>query len=273
MRHIVLRSMRLVFLLMLMMLLVFSQKCLCASEEEPVSLLILSFDNTTEHSRNDALEKGIPDLLTAYLSPYSDEILIIDRSIIDHIVREFSLQDFTSPESQARLGELTQAKFILRGSFLDNNSALELTGILYDTESAQVVKTFSVENTLKLNAAVQSLAVQLAGFLETEINELPNLPVEEDPQKSLAMIYGLGYYHNRQYPQAITQFMKILEEKTNDEDARYWLGKSFWAADLDDHAEIAFEQFMNDFPSSSRLSEVQGVLDQLSQEIRTEDEK
>ena len=235
-----------------------------ANSEEAVSLLVLPFDNATKEKGNDVLENGIADLLIAYLSPYSNKIKVIDRDMLEHVSEEFGIKDYTVKENQVKLGELTQSQFIVRGSFLKDAKFFELTGIVYETESSRVVKTFSVDKINSLNSSVGALAAQIAEFFETKITQYPELLIEEDPQRSLSMIYGLGHYHNQQYPRALAQFMDILEKNFDDEDARYWLGKTFLASGMGDHAKVEFEKFVKDHSGSLRINEIQKELKRMS---------
>ena len=80
-----------------------------ARASEPATLLILPFENATEQSDKNVVAKGLPDLLTAFLSPESDRIRLVDRDQVDEIMAEGRLEreHLTVDQSAQKVGQLT----------------------------------------------------------------------------------------------------------------------------------------------------------------------
>ncbi len=235
------------------------------AQEVPV-ILILPFDNATGNQEFDALEEGLPDLLTAFLTPYDDQLMIIDRILMEEIFAERSLswQGFSEKDAFQKAGQLAQAQYILRGSISGSANLLGINALLYETETTRLIR--SIESRVpsnQLTSAVQDLAQQLAEHFETEIPEVPELPLEEDPVKSVNLMYGLSYYYAGQYEKALTYTMKILENDADDELGRYWLARSFLGAGLEDHARLEFQDFLARFPDSPKAGEIKIQLERL----------
>ncbi len=235
------------------------------AQDVPV-ILIVPFDNATGNQEFDALEEGLPDLLTAFLTPYDDQLMIIDRILMEEIFAERSLswQGFSEKDAFQKAGQLAQARYILRGSISGSANLLGINALLYETETTRLIR--SIESRVpsnQLTSAVQDLAQQLAEHFETEIPEVPELPLEEDPVKSVNLMYGLSYYYAGQYEKALTYTMKILENDADDELGRYWLARSFLGAGLEDHARLEFQDFLARFPDSPKAGEIRNELERV----------
>jgi len=226
-------------------------------------VLILPFENATKDKEYDGLEKGIPALLTAYLSPYSDAITLIDRDQLEAIAHETALhkEGLTNPADMKKLGKVLQAKFILRGSFTNQGNGIQSRAFLYETDTARLVKSFETEsNKSHLTLLCQKMAGEVAAFFQTELKPLAELPPETDPEVNLHMIYGLGYFYSGQFHKAFPEFMKILERNPDHALAKFWLGKCFFGAGLKDHAQIEADQFVKKYPQHPKVLEAKQIL-------------
>ncbi len=234
--------------------------------EAPV-ILIMPFDNATGKQKFDSLETGLPDLLTAFLSPYNEQVMVIDRGLLENVFTENGLrwEGFTEEKSLTQLGKLAQANFIVKGSISGEDSSLGLNVFIYETETTRLLKSLeSVGKADQLSGIAQKASIMIARYFETDTKEVVDLPFDEDPMRSLNYIYGLAYYHNDQSELALTYFMKILENHPDDELAHYWMGKSFLQAKMKDHAQIEFEQYLQKYPKGSRKEDVTIELNQIT---------
>jgi len=243
--------------------------------EDSPSILIIPFDNATGKNAFASLEKGMPDLITAFLSPYSDHVTIIERDIIEAVFSESSLswEGFNQDDTYTKLGVLSQAQFIIRGNINLTGDELGVNVALHDTQTTVLVKSFeAVGFSDELPAIAQKIAIQVANYFKTDVKRISDLPTDEDPEKSLNMINALGFYHNGQVEEAITFFMKILEQYPEDETARYFLVKCFDSLGMNDHATLAFNEFNHIFPNSSKGDELREVLGILEENEETDEQ-
>jgi TolB-like protein len=235
-------------------------------EEQGVTILALPFENATADKIQDGLKNGIPDILTAFLSPYSDKIKCVDRRSLENIYQEQSLdlQGWIAQDYGFAMGKMLQAQYVMRGSYQKEKGQLSVSVFLYDTETTQLVKSFSADaQTQSLPRVCEKLAHDISRYLKVSVKKIENLPVDEDPVKSALLIEGLGFYYNGQYPSALAQFIKVVQMDENDESAAYWLAKTYQQSGRADHAVIEYESFLKRFPQSRKQEEVDNILVEL----------
>jgi len=253
--------MRKIIILLSILYLLCPNQGLAQLDDIPV-ILIIPFDNATGQKKFNSLKKGMPDLLTAFLSPYHDKVAVIDRGIMEGIFTEKSLswEGFTEENSLNQLGKLAQAKYLVRGSVSGKDNSFFINVFLYETETSRLLTSFeSTDPEDNLTKTAQLIASQISEYFQANIKkvkDLENLSLDENPERSLNLIYGLGYYHNGQSELAMSYFMKILENDPKDELAHYWLGKSFLQAEMRDHARLEFEQYLKVYPQGVKNEDV-----------------
>ena len=59
-----------------------------ASRADGPALLLLPFDNATGEARYDALVAGLPDIRSACLSEFPDQVVVVDRAVVEVICEE-----------------------------------------------------------------------------------------------------------------------------------------------------------------------------------------
>ena len=114
-----------------------------------------------------------------------------------------------------------------------------------------------------MNVAVQDIASGLARHFSTRIVEVAELPLDPDPVKSVNLISLLGHYYSGQYEKALTYAMKTLAQQPHDELGLYWLARSFLDCGLEDHALLAFQDFLEHFPDSPKAEEAKYRVEEL----------
>lgn len=234
------------------------------ADERPATLLILSFNNATGEPGYAALEKGVPDLLSALFSPHAERVRLVERERLDLIVREQSLswQQFVEVHSLGQIGKFVQADYILRGSFTRVGSKLQVQALVYETETTQLVTSAESNGDADdLVIVCRRLVDGMMRFFSAKTGKAPRFPVDEDPEKTALMIDGLGYFYSGQLHKAFPAFMKIIAKDPRDSPARYWLGRSFYEAGLADHATIELEDFLRLFPKHAKVAEVKQLLE------------
>lgn len=235
-----------------------------ADELRPATLLILLFDNATREPTYAALEKGIPDLMSALLSPHAERVRLVERERLDSILREQSLswQQYVEVHSLRQIGKFVQADYILRGSFTRVGSKLQVQALVYETETTRLVTSAESKGDADdLVTVCRQLADGMMRFFSAQTGKAPTLPADDDPEKTALMIDGLGYFYSGQLHKAFPAFMKMLAKDPRDSLARYWLGRSFYEAGLADHATIELQDFLRLFPKHAKVAEVKQLLE------------
>jgi len=231
------------------------------AQSQPPTLLLLPFDNATGDPRLASLERGIPDLVSAMLSRHAGRVRLVERERLEAIVQEQSLswQQYVAQTPLARIGKLSQARYIARGSFTRSGERLHVQALVYETESTQLVSAAEAGGD---RGALAPLAEELADKIARALVSptAARLPVDDDPERSLLMIQGLGYFYGAQYEKAVPTFMKVLARNAQDAPARYWLARSFYEAGLEQHAAIEFRVFLRSFPDHPKSTEARALL-------------
>ncbi len=241
-----------------------------AAASAPPTMLLLPFDNATGDPAFAPLERGVPDLLGAMLSRRAGQVRLVERERLDEIARERSLtwQQYVSQTSLSRIGTLSQARYITRGSFTRTGNRLLVQALVYETETARLVASVQGGGDAgALVAICEELAGKIARALPTETAAA--LPAEDDPERSLLMIEGLGYFYGSQFNKAVPAFMKILARHPDDGSARYWLARSFSEAGLRQHAVIELREFLRSTPDHVKAAEARRLLGKLEEGERT----
>ncbi len=237
-----------------------------SAESPPPTLLLLPFDNATGDPRLTRLERGFPDLLGAILSRHTELVRLVEREQLDAIVRERSLswQQYIAQTSLGRIGQLPQARYIARGSFTRAGEHLHVQALVYETETTRLVTAAEVRGD---PAGLVFLCEELADKIAKGLSRgpAPALLADDDPERSLLMVQGLGHFYSAQYTKAVPAFMKILAKHPDDATARYWLARSFYEAGLRGHAAIELRAFLRAAPDHGKAAEVRRLLDTLQE--------
>ena len=234
------------------------------SPKEPRGLMILPFEATSSTKEYQSLENGIPDILMACLSTHSDSIEVLDRNSLDSLIQELGLvyEVSMSREGVAEIGRLASAQFVLTGSFWVKKEILEIEMLIYETETTRLI------GSTELRVPVNSLASNcesLAGKISNQFDKhkkspFHNLNAEAHPEMSNHMIQGLGFYYNGEFWKAFPAFLKVLELDPDHANARFWLGKSYMSAGMNDLARLSLEEFVRRFPKHEKLKEAQRLI-------------
>src|SRR3989338_2600156 len=227
----------------------------------PATLLILPFKNATGRAELDSLKKGLPDLLAVSFTDHADKVIILERRKLEAIMAEQSLKwENVMTQKAFQLGQLTQARYIVMGSLMDDHKGLRLQALLYETETTRLVKFFMVSGSVKqIDALCDKLVGDMIRFVETADKAAQSethrveLPPDPDPETSLLMAQGLSFYHQNEFAKAIPEFMKVLEKQPQHVDAKYGLVKSYVGAGLKEDAALEAKDFLRLFPNDPRI--------------------
>jgi TolB-like protein len=241
-----------------------------AGAAPPATMLLLPFDNATGDPSFAALERGVPDLLGAMLARHAGQVQLVERERLDEIARERSLtwQQYVAQTPLSRIGSLSQARYITRGSFTRAGHRLLVQVLVYETETTRLVTSARGAGDA---GALVPVCEELAGKI---VRAFPSetaaaLPTDDDPERSRLMIEGLGYFYSSQFNKAVPAFMKLLARHPDDGSARYWLARSFSEAGLRQHAVIELRQFLRSSPDHVKAAEARRLLGKLEEGERS----
>ncbi len=157
-------------------------------------IAIMDFQNLSNLSGLDYLEKAIPEILITDLS-LSKEIKIVERARLEEILKEMqlSLSGAVDQGKIVEVGKIAGAKAILIGSIIKAGETFRIDSRLIDSSTGEVIlaekKEWSSEN--EVIAAIDLLAEQIIKSLTGEsiqISEIkPTKEIEFSEGKPVAM--------------------------------------------------------------------------------------
>jgi tetratricopeptide (TPR) repeat protein len=226
---------------------------------EPSRLVILPFENSTNRAELDRLRWGVPDFLIVSFGDHPNDVEIVERQKLEALMSEQSLkwENVLEAKSFSKVGQLAQARYILRGSILPVGKKPQLQALLFDTETTRLLKSFeAAKSAASVEAQCDSIAAQVATFLRSAPRPAGvQAPSDSDPVTRQQFASGLAYFHQGQYAKAIPEFMKVLSTNPRHADAKYWLWQSYQSAGLRDQAAIEAKDFAEKFPNDLRVAE------------------
>ncbi len=244
-------------------------------DDQPVTVLILGFDNATGRASLEAVSQAVPDLLAAYLSGGAGPVRVVDRRALEAVYQEKALtwQGLVEGRSESHPGVLAQARYIVRGSLSRPTTpghpghpnggpdGVELKAFIHETATTRLLKVVEARGGAgEIPRLCRQAASGIAAHFQAKLPPIEDLPLDADPDKSLWMIHGLNAYHHGQPHRALAAFLKILDDHPDDEPARYWLTKCFLAAGMEPHARIEAQEYLNHHAHSPRASQVRDLL-------------
>lgn len=254
------------FLVFSVFIMIFISNSAFAGNERP-RIIIMPFSNgISENMKN--LEDGLPDIITACFSSYSDNIEILERANLEKMSDE---QIFNQVASQDKMGKLKGATHLLRGNITENGKEINIALLLYKLNST--VLSISADVSGKPDQLVDvacSTVNKLAGkFSSAKYAGGTNIEINRDEAKQdKIMLVGLGYYYNGLYSKAYPEFMKILKKDPKNFSAKYWLAKSYIEAGMKDYAKIESEEFIKLYPDEPKSTEIKNLLSKLDGEMQ-----
>ena len=246
------------------------QGSLGAVPHENDTLMILPFEAVSAEREYASLGNAIPDILMACLSPHSDAVQVVDRKHLDAMTQELGLvyEASMAEKSVVEIGRLAAARFIVTGSFWIKKDKIEIHIFTYETETTRLIGT--TEMLVPIDA-MESGCEPLVKTFSAQFKKVRNTPFvkpapELHPEISQHMIHGLGFYYNGEFWRAFPAFLKVLEIDPNNANARFWLGRSYRSAGMDDLAIISLETFVRKFPRHEKWNEAKKLLKEVTHE-------
>jgi len=167
--------------------------------QDQLRIAIMDFQNLSNISNLDYLEKAIPEILITDLS-LSKEIKIVERTRLEEILKEMqlTLSGAVDQERIVEVGKIAGAKAILLGSIIKAGETFRIDSRLIDASTGEVIlaekKEWSSES--EVIAAVDLLAEQIIKSLTGESIQIsekePAEGIEFPEGKSVAMETALN---------------------------------------------------------------------------------
>lgn len=254
------------FIILFVSITIFISNSAFADNERP-RIIIMPFSNGISKNMKN-LEDGLPDIITACFSSYSDNIEILERANLGKISDE---QAFIREANQDKTGKLKGATHLLRGNITENGEEINIALLLYNLNST--ILSVSADAGGKPDQLVDvacSAVNKLAGkFSSARYVEVANTEINRDEAKQdKIMLVGLGYYYNGLYGKAYPEFMKILKKDPKNFSAKYWLTRSYIEAGMKDYAKIESEEFIKLYPDEPKSTEIKNLLSKLDEKTQ-----
>ena len=217
------------------------------------AVAILPFENATAAVDFDELANSLPDLFAACLADHGDRVRVVERRDLMRALDEqdVALEGYASSAQSARIGQIAKADFIVRGSVLGINQAIEIRLLAF------AVATSALRSSATVRAAPGSIVgdiCQAAPDIVAGIQGAENstaLAIATDPQRQALLVEGLNAYYNADFAGAAGTFLELTIQYADDAAGHYWLGKALHQAGLEELARRQFAHYAKRFPSIS----------------------
>jgi len=175
---------------------------------KPLSVAVLDFQTTGEKLDKKGSEAAI--LLGTHLST-SPDIILVERQEIEKILgeQELGLSGTVTPDTVAKVGNLTGAKVLVTGRLFESGNQLFLVAKIMSTETSRV---YGEMTTLTDITSLDKATTELSGkIIETISKRADTLIAKaEDPEKHLERLKGM--VAGKKLPSIIVQ---ITEQHLN----------------------------------------------------------
>lgn len=217
-------------------------------------IAVQPFDSALPASFND-MTAALPDIVTACFTKHSDNVEIIDRTDInalaDEAVRNLSLRRIY----------YKSAGYLLRGSIFPNKDGIYINLMLYALGTGRLAASSAAAGeTSDIHAAACRAVDGLMQRLPAKAEETDNGVAPAIAEKDRNMAEALGLYIGGTYERAVAAFLRILREDNTNEEAQYFLAKSYAGAGMDAAARVEFIKLNEKFPDNPHRAEADNFL-------------
>jgi len=139
---------------------------------EPPTVAVVHFDNQSGNPDNDALGRGLADMLITDLSQLSS-LRLVERSRLADVLAELELAStpFVDPATAASLGQGLGAELIVTGSFVTVDPEMRIDARVVDVATAEVrFATSAIGPTAEFFLLEKELAMAIAAQAGAELS-------------------------------------------------------------------------------------------------------
>jgi len=139
-----------------------------AQENSKNTIAIMDFQNTSNKSDLDYLQKSIPEMLITTLAKRG-RINIVERSRLEDALKEMELgmSGVVDQSKAVELGKAVGANAIMVGSYLDIGGIIRINARLIDVKTSKVLKAESVQG--RTGKEIFDLMDRLAASIEAQL--------------------------------------------------------------------------------------------------------
>jgi tetratricopeptide (TPR) repeat protein len=208
------------------------------STGNPVSVVIMPFQNMTNDTIWNVWQDGIQDILITYLSNSSGDLKVKQPEAISTIINGRNLVSYASltPSLASKISKELDADYFVYGSIKQAGSILRLSAQMIDSKTEEAFKSFEIEGTARESSVFQvtdSLKKMVKNYLELFVleKEVPGVykfsGITSSPEAYRYFIYGNKAFYSRDYTTAINWYLKSLAVDSTFEYAAVYLSVAY----------------------------------------------
>jgi tetratricopeptide (TPR) repeat protein len=113
---------------------------------ERISVAVMPFQNMTNDTLWNVWQEGIQDILTSYLSNYSEELKVRQKEAINNLIQSKGLTQYASMTSSfvSDISQKLDADVFIYGSIKQAGPEIRLSAQLIDSKTEETIKSFEV---------------------------------------------------------------------------------------------------------------------------------
>jgi TolB-like protein len=233
-----------------------------ARAELPITVVVSPFSQASAKENYSPLAEAIGDMVMVRLSAV-EGLVIVDRAVIDKVLKEQELSLLTSSADRMRLGRIVGAKFVLTGSVTAIGDEFQVNAHLLDVSTSRIARSAKVTaRSDRLMGPIDKVIQELVGELKLKLPELTDEQIDKSPEANLHFMRGLGYYFAKMPDDAVVEFMKVMAIDPFHARARFWNGMAYYDQSEYDHAKLEFARFLNKFGQNPLAPRAKELLEQ-----------
>jgi len=203
--------------------------CPVVHSEEPWSVLVLPFHDTSADENYEEFQQHIPDLLEMHFSS-TDNFVVVNRANLKQVLAEqkLNLLDGITKEESLQLGNILAARQIVSGGYIIQNNTIIINAKISDGETSRVISHEKVQGKLDhFGKLIHKLFKRIMKSQKDPLGLIDHDAVDNSPIANLNFMKGLNYYFSANYNHAIGEFVEASKEEKVRDLAQFWLANCY----------------------------------------------
>ncbi len=235
---------------------------------DPVRILVLPFEVSSENSENRGVSDAIAELLNVFFSQ-AKGVAVIERAELETVLGEqqLSLKGLAVEQNRVKIGKLTGAQVMVTGSIYFVSGKIEIMTQAADVSTGQLIGTAKTSGSSSdLAGLAKNMAAELSKALfKSRRVDATEFDIDRSPVANLHFMNGLSAYYSARYDRAIPEFIQASQEETIRNISRFWLAKAFLSQKQYAQAYMEF----NDLSAQAVFTQKAQEIEQMRKECET----
>lgn len=235
------------------------------------AVAVLPFASPENQAGLTAVAGAAGDVIATRLAQDPD-CNVVDRQRLDALVSEYALTlaGIVDQQTAVQVGKLIGADTVVTGQLIPGQADtwVVLANAYAVADGRLLASGRSETNSDRLVEALVSLADQLAGPMQIELEPLPPAMLDHHPAASLHRMRAMADLVSGQYLRAVMSLMKVERLDPQATDTAYWMGVAYQRVGMSEQAAIELRRYLALDGRGPHVAEAQEALAQIRKASR-----